>query len=363
VGLPVHKAIRSLIARAEKLQGTTVRATMRMPAFTQRRIAKRFGFNPAHAELDPHLQMLLVLRDLVGNPELLSGNADKSRRHFRRDMASLISKPTAVGSVKELSIPTRAGQQPARLYAPKLATAGNAPLPLLLFIHGGGFMIGDLDTIDEACRVLCQNAGVRVLSISYRLSPEHPAPAAVEDCLDALQWAHANAAKLGADPRKIVVGGDSAGGNLSAVLSQQSKGLPYAPAAQLLIYPVVDQLNDYPSHVKYGNGLFLNKTDMNQAKKFYVLSGNVSLKDPLVSPLFGDLTDLPPAILITAGLDALRDEGELYAVKLREAGSPCHAYRVEGQGHGFINITPINKAAFEHTVKIAHELKALLATL
>jgi acetyl esterase len=363
VGLPVHKAIRSLIARAEKLQGTTVRATMRMPAFTQRRIAKRFGFNPAHAELDPHLQMLLVLRDLVGNPELLSGNADKSRRNFRRDMASLISKPYAVGAVKELTIPTRAGPQPARLYAPKLAKPSSAPLPLLMYIHGGGFMIGDLETIDEACRVLCQHAGIQVLSIHYRLAPEHPAPAAVEDCLDALQWVYANATKLGADPRKIAVGGDSAGGNLSAVVSQQTKGLPYAPAAQLLIYPVVDQLNDYPSHFKFGNGLFLDKSDMNQAKKSYIQTGKISFKDPLVSPLFGDLAALPPAILVTAGLDTLRDEGELYAVKLREAGTQCHAYRVEGQGHGFVNITPINKAAFEHTVKIAHELKALLATL
>jgi len=363
VGLPFNDTFHHLIARAEKLQGTLVRGTMRLPAFTQRKIAQRFGFNPAHAELDAHLQMVLTLRNLVGNHALLGANAEKSRRHFRRDMAALVSKPTPVGKVKELTIPTRAGHQPARLYSPNIKKPTGKPLPLLVFIHGGGFIIGDVDTHDEPCRLLCQHGEMLVLSISYRLSPEHPAPAAVEDCLDALQWVYANAATLGADPSKIAVGGDSAGGNLSAVVSQQSKGKPYAPAAQLLIYPVVDMANDYPSHFKYGSGLFLDKTDMDQAKKSYILTGKLSLKDPLVSPLFGDLAALPPAILITAGLDTLRDEGELYAVRLSEAGTSCKAYRVEGQGHGFINIAPINKAAHEATVKIAHELKALLTGL
>ena len=363
MGLPFTDTFHHLISRAEKLQGTLMRSTMRLPAFSQRKLAKRLGFNPAHADLDAHLQMMLTLRELVGNHALIGANAEKSRRHFRRDMASIVGKPTAVAKVKDLTIPTRAGHQPARLYTPKLKNATGKPLPLLVFIHGGGFVVGDLDTHDEACRLLSQHGEVLVLSISYRLSPEHPAPAAVEDCLDALQWAHSNAATLGADPRKIAVGGDSAGGNLSTVVSQQSKGKPYAPVAQLLIYPVVDMANDYPSHFKYGSGLFLDKTDMDQAKKSYILTGKLSLKDPLVSPLFGDLAGLPPAVLITAGLEALRDEGELYAVRMNEAGSACKAYRVEGQGHGFINIAPINKAAHNATVKIAHELKGLLAGL
>ena len=199
-----------------------------------------------------------------------------------------------------------------------------------------------------------------MLSVAYRLAPEHPAPAASNDCLDALKWAHKNAAALGIDPTKIAVGGDSAGGNLSAVVSQLAAGKAYAPAAQLLIYPVIDLEGIYPSHREYGKGLFLDQTDMDNAKIAYVDGIKLKRSDPRVSPLFGKLAGLAPALLVTAELDALRNEGELYAIKLREAGTYCEAYRVEGQGHGFINMTTINRAAYEATVKIAQDFRALL---
>ncbi len=352
-----------LTARVEKLQGTAARLTMKLPSFTQRAIAKAFGFNGNFKNLDTHLQMLIVVRDLMGGGDLIGQNPDKSRRNFRKEMASIISKPTPVGAVTNWEIPVNLANLAVRHYTPKLIgydKTSSKKLPLLVFFHGGGFVVGDLDTHDEPCRLFCQHAQVQVLSIAYRLAPEHPAPTAVEDCLAALKWAFEHAEDLDIDSTKIAVGGDSAGGNLAAVVSQLTMGTPYAPAAQLLIYPVVDLVNKYPSHAAYGKGLFLDQSDMDNAKNAYVASSQLTFSDPRVSPLLGNLADLPPALLVTAELDTLRDEGELYAVKMREAGSHCIAHRVLGQGHGFINITSINRAALQSTRQMAHDFRALL---
>lgn len=355
--------IEKLTAKAEKLQGAAARLTMKLPPFSQRALAKALGFDQKFASLDPHLQILIIARDHMGAGALIGQDPAKSRRHFRKEMASILNKPTAVANVTDWEIPTNLAKLPVRHYTPKLtnqAKKDGKKLPLLVFFHGGGFVVGDLDTHDEACRVLCQHAQVQVLSIAYRLAPEHPAPTAVDDCLEALKWAYAHAEDLNVDATKIAVGGDSAGGNLSAVVSQLAAGKPYAPAAQLLIYPVVDLENTYPSHAAYGKGLFLNQSDMDNAKLSYVGKSNLSFSDPRVSPLFGNLAGLPPALLVTAELDTLRDEGETYAVKLRDAGTHCIAHRVLGQGHGFINITPINRAALDATQKIAQDFRALL---
>ena len=353
--------INNITARVDKLQGTAARLTMRLPRFSQRALAKVLGFNDQHAKLDSHLQILVVARDLMGGGNLIGNDAEKSRRNFRKDMASIIRKPTTVASVKDFNIPSRSGQLAVRLYTPvSKKSAQTLPLPLLVFFHGGGFVVGDLDTHDEPCRLFCHHAHVQVLSIDYRLAPEHPAPAAIEDCLDALKWAHEHALELGADPTKIAVGGDSAGGNISAVVSQLAADKPYAPAAQLLIYPVVDLVNKYSSHAAYGKGLFLHQSDMDNARSAYVESSQLTFSDPRVSPLLGNLAGLPPALLVTAELDTLRDEGEMYAVKMREASSQCVAHRVEGQGHGFISMTTINRAAFKATRRIAHDFRALL---
>lgn len=357
------RVIKNLTARAEKLQGTAARLTMRLPSFSQRALAKALGFNENFKSLDAHLQMLIVARNLIGGGSLIGQNPEKSRRHFRKEMASIISKPTPVESVTNWEIPVNLAKLAVRHYTPKLIgfdKASGKKLPLLVFFHGGGFVVGDLDTHDEPCRLFCQHAQVQVLSIAYRLAPEHPAPTAVEDCLEALKWAYKHADDLNIDRTKIAVGGDSAGGNLAAVVSQLSVGQPYAPAAQLLIYPVVDLVNKYPSHAAYGNGLFLDQSDMDHAKLAYLGGSQVMFSDPRVSPLLGNLAGLPPALLVTAELDTLRDEGEMYAVKMREAGSHCIAHRVLGQGHGFINITSINRAALQHTRQMAYDFRALL---
>jgi acetyl esterase len=359
----VNGIINKLKTRAEKIQGNAARLTMQIPPFGQRALAKVLGFDDQFSKLDSHLQVLVALRNRMGAGALIGSNPERSRKHFRKEMIALIDQPTTVERVSNQEIPVRSGNIAVRHYIPRVFGQNNKPLPLLVYFHGGGFVVGDLDSYDEACRILCQHAQVHVLSVAYRLAPENPAPAASNDCLDALKWAHKNATKMGVDPTKIAVGGDSAGGNLSAVISQLAAGKPYAPAAQLLIYPVVDLEGTYPSHRAYGKGLFLNQSDMDNAKNAYVSAGKLKFTDPRVSPLFGKLEGLAPALLVTAELDTLRDEGELYAVKLREAGTHCDAYRVEGQGHGFICITPINRAAHDATVKIAHDFRVLLDSL
>ncbi|GAC1372201.1 MAG: alpha/beta hydrolase [Aquirhabdus sp.] len=355
--------LNTLTTQAEKLQGTAARLTMRLPSFSQRALAKVLGFNHEHSRLDPHLQIIVTARELMGGGDLLSKNPEKSRHRFHKEMVSIVRKPTPVAAVTNWDIKHGLVKNAVRYYSPLLNSRSkreNKLLPLLVFFHGGGFFIGDLDTHDEACRVLCQHGQFNVLSVAYRLAPEHPAPAGIEDCLNALKWAHEHASDLSIDPTKIAVGGDSAGGNLAAVISQLAAGKPYAPVAQLLLYPVVDFVNKYPSHKTYGKGLFLDQSDMDNATHNYLAHSQVPLSDPRVSPIFGDLTGLPPALLVTAELDTLRDEGELYAMKMREAGSKCIAHRVEGQGHGFMNITPINRAAFKSIRRIAHDFRALL---
>jgi acetyl esterase len=355
--------IHQLKTKADKLQGTMGRLAAKIPEPILRAGAKALGFNQKFSALDPQLQVLVAIRSRMGGTELVGKNHQKNRHVFRKEAASIVSKPTEVANVSDFVIDINSAKIAVRHYTPDIEDQTNnteKKLPLLVFFHGGGFVIGDLDTHDEPCRLLCQHAQVQVLSVDYRLAPEHPAPTAVDDCLAALKWAYDHAAELNVDPTKIAVGGDSAGGNLSAVVSQLSKGTAYAPAAQLLIYPVVDLQNEYPSHAKYGEGLFLSQADMSNIKDAYISHSNLALSDPRVSPILGDLAGLAPALLITAEFDTLRDEGELYAIKMREAGSHCTAYRVNGQGHGIINFTPINHPAFKATVKIAHDFKALL---
>lgn len=354
---------RHLATRIETLKGTALRLSMRLPPISQRAIARSLGFNhKKFPDLDPHVQMLLSVRKWLSAAKEPNPTPEMSRLHFRRDMAA-IAKPTPVATVKDWEIPSRSGHLVVRHYTPirhGSATELSEPLPLLVFFHGGSFIVGDIDTHDDPCRMLCQYGQMQVLSVAYRLLPEHPSPAAIEDCVDTLKWAHEHAASLQADPTKIAVGGDSAGGNLAAVVSQLAAGTDYAPAAQLLIYPSLDLVNDYPSHHAFGHGLFLSRVDVEYGKELHLSRSLLPFTDPRVSPMFGNLTGLPPALIITAAFDSLRDEGETYAIKMREAGSHCVAYRVEGQGHGFVSMTTINRGAFEATKKIAEDFRVLL---
>jgi acetyl esterase len=291
--------------------------------------------------LDAHL--LLRMRELIKVPEMSEGTPEQARRQLEA------SHPLASGPPIQ-PVDTRAVPDiNARLYTPSGLPAGS---PLLVFFHGGGFALGSLETHDNTCRFLAKYAQVRVLSVDYRLAPEHPFPAAVEDALAAFQYAHTNAAALGASPDAIAVGGDSAGGNLAAVTSYLTTraGGP-KPAFQLLFYPATDATVHTRSQDLFAKGFFLTQTDMDWFMAQYA-KREEDKQDPRYSPLLAsDLSGLPPAYLATAGFDPLRDEGEAYAARLREAGVPIVLSRHADLIHGYVNFlaigTRFREALFE----------------
>jgi acetyl esterase len=228
-----------------------------------------------------------------------------------------------------------------------------------VFLHGGGFVVGDLDTHDELCRLLCLHAGVHVLAIDYRLAPEHGFPAAADDAEAALTWALVEAGELGADPALVAVGGDSAGGNLSAVATQTVVRRGGRPAAQLLIYPGTDMVTERPALELFDRGAFLTTADREWYHGNYV-SGE-QRADPRASPLLAeDLSGLPPALVVTAGFDPLRDEGLAYAAALQAAGSPAVLRHHPEMPHAFASMTGVSPAARDAVIELAGGLRALL---
>ena len=346
------------LEKISKIQGVAGRSVDHLPDNLKLLIAKAMGYRHDYPRLDPHLKILLAARKLMGKEVLLGKDARKSRLEFSRQMAAIQTTPTAVQSTRDFSISTPNGALTVRHYLPEQ----HQNVPLLVFFHGGGFIVGDVDTHDEPCRLLCHYGQMQVLSVNYRLAPEHPAPAAVEDCRFAFEWALKNASLLEADPTKVVVAGDSAGGNLAAVVSQMTKA-NIAPYAQLLIYPAVDLLHQYDSHQTFAKGLFLSDIDVKNATDAYVYSGGLTLEHALITPMLGDLNGLASAFVVTAGNDVLRDEGEAYANHLTDHGVQVRCIRIDEQGHGFINLTPINKAAKSATIKIAQDFRVFIDSL
>lgn len=224
---------------------------------------------------------------------------------------------------------------PVRLYRPN----DRADLGLLVYYHGGGWVLGSLDSHDDVCRKLANAMGHAVLSVDYRLAPEHPFPVPVTDSLNALRWAHANAASLGVDPTRLAVGGDSAGGNLAAVVAQLR---PVELRHQMLIYPVTDARRGSQSYRDNADGYRLTAASMKWFCDHYLSGDHGSEDDPRVSPLCAPdsaLVGAPPALVITAEYDPLRDEGEEYAQRLLAAGVPCTLTRYYGQIHGFFSMS------------------------
>jgi acetyl esterase len=318
-------------------------------------------------QLDPGIQLALRSLELRGYPTMVGPpGADpepaevRARVHREALVFSLVK--TEVGSVRELEVDGAAGPLRARHYRPARAGAAGKQ-PLLVFLHGGGFVIGDLDTHDEPCRMLCQHAEMQVLSIAYRLAPEHPFPAAVEDALAAFRWAVDHAGELGADPDRVAVGGDSAGGNLAAVIAQLAAhdGGP-VPGLQLLIYPATDLTETRTvSGRLFADGFFLTENDRQWASRHYFAGRSDTDKSDLrASPaLAEDLSGLAPAIVVTGGFDPLRDEGEAYAHALREARTPVVSYRAPELIHGFINMTTV-PAARDAVLRLAGMVRASL---
>jgi len=345
------------IARLEVLEHQVARALIRLAGRAPRWLRERVQRELDGARLHPELELLLVVKGLIGGSRIGADDPKVARARLKRDARVHAGAPEQVAAVRDLTFDGPGGPLRARHYTP--FAKGRRPRPLLVFFHGGGFVTGDLDTHDPPCRVLCRALDVHVLAIDYRLAPEHPFPAAVEDARAALRFAQASATSLGADPARIGVAGDSAGGNLATVATQLAvqAGEP-PPVVQLLFYPTVDSTVDRPSMELFGEGFFLTRADIAWFRKQYVPQGNFA--DPRVSPLLGRLAGLPPAVIVTAGFDPLRDEGEAYVEALRAAGSEAVLYRVPDLIHGFLNLGSLSRASQEAVLHVAGLARDLL---
>ena len=331
------------------------RAAMALPTRVQRRLVGRPVVLDGQV-LDTETQLLLRLQELANEPgaeTLPFAQARAALVHHAR----LAGGKQPIGETRDLEVPGAAGPVPARLYVPRSGVTG----PLLMFIHGGGMMYGDLESHDAVCRFLAERADVRVLAIDYRLAPEHPFPAAVEDCWAAYQWLAEHAEELGGDPDRLAVGGDSAGGYLSATTALQAAAAGVPMRFQLLVYPVADMTGGSESRRMFGQGFYLTSEFIDLADRSYV-PADVDKRDPLVSVLFTEKVPdgLAPAFVVTAGFDPLRDEGEAYARLLVENGAEVQLKRYPGFIHGFLNMVGVGRSARAAVAEIAVRLGAAL---
>jgi acetyl esterase len=304
--------------------------------------------------LDPEIQLLLRIDNLL--PRTTKTDAATARTRFRNLCKLLPGTPPSVQRVTDLTVRGPVGQLGARLYVPHEAGRG-----LLVFFHGGGWVVGDLDTHDGLCRTIAAEAGIRVLSVDYRLAPEAPAPTAAEDAIAAFTWAVDHAEDLCVDPALVAVGGDSAGGNIAAVVAQQTvrRGLPQ-PALQVLLYPAVDLVARRPSRDLFSEGFILTEEDIIWYRDLYTPDPTLR-PDPIVSPLRAeDLTGLPPTYLTTAGFDPLRDEGLEYAEALSAAGNPLTHLHHPTLPHGHANLLTIPGPTHEALNHLTNHLKSTL---
>ncbi|MEP7738470.1 alpha/beta hydrolase [Nocardioides sp. 31GB23] len=294
--------------------------------------------------IDPQLATLLTFLEQAGTPPMHEGTADEARAGFRT-LAVDLRDPSVLpemASVEDVHLPGGAAARPGRVYRP---SSDLESLPTVVFFHGGGFVIGDLDTHDLTCRLIASRCEAVVVSVDYRLAPEHPFPAGLEDVLAATHWVSDNLADLGGS-EAMGVAGDSAGGNLAAVTAQvlRDEGRPLA--AQLLIYPVTDSAGSYPSHSENAEGYFLDTATMAWFGAQYAGDApDLDPADPRLSPLHGRLDGLAPAVVVTAELDPLRDDGNAYARALEEAGVPVQHRVFPGMVHGFVDMGRHSEAA------------------
>lgn len=288
-----------------------------------------------HARLSPSMRLLADRLARAPYPPMHTLPPEQAREAYATGSDILEVPAPELARVQQLQVPTRDGQQ---LRARLLAPSAEAGLPVLLYFHGGGFTIGSIDTHDTLCRVLAAQSGAAVLSLDYRLAPEHRFPTAVNDAWDALQWlAGTGAAELGLDATRIAVGGDSAGGTLAAVSAIQARDAGLPLALQLLIYPGTTALQDTDSHATYADGPVLDKASIDWFFAQYIDPGQ--REDWRFAPLLADdVEGVAPAWLGLAECDALVDEGVLYADKLRMAGVPVDLEIYRGVAHGFVQM-------------------------
>lgn len=311
--------------------------------------------------LDPQAASVLERAARADLPPYPRIGAVAARELYRETRGALAPPPPEVAKVEDLQASGPAGPIPVRLYR-ALGTAADERLPVLVYFHGGGWTIGDLDTHDIVCREFANLAQCAVISVDYRLAPEHKFPAAVEDAIAATHWTGRMAETLGLDPARVAVGGDSAGGNLAAVVALTLRDAGGPPLAmQVLIYPAVDMTVDRESHRKFAEGYLLTRESIQWFVSNY-LRGAEDVADWRASPLrASDLAGVAPAYVITAGFDPLLDEGKAFADRLHEAGVPVTYECFEGMIHGFVTMGGVIAAAHHAIYRAATGLRQAFA--
>ena len=311
--------------------------------------------------LDPRAKRFLDTLAAMNPPSALSLTAAQ-RRHGLEQLLGFAGPPEAVEAVRNLSFPARGALLALRLYSPVGGSGSGVSLPALVYFHGGGLVAGSLDTHDPICRLLCNATGCRIISVDYRLGPEHPFPAAIEDGLDACRWVAAHTAELGIDPQRLGICGDSAGATLAAVVCQSLATSPDVRlAVQLLLCPITDFATETESRRSFAEGYLVDRATLQHDLKYYLGVGTEAT-DPRVSPLRAeDLSRLPATILHTAEFDPLRDEGQAYANRLEAAGVRtiyrCHPGMIH-LFYGMAGLLPYARTAYG---LLGADLRAVLA--
>jgi len=345
-----------MLSVSARLEALAFRAALGLPPSVVRRLAGRPVVRDGQT-LDPQTQWMLRLQQLVHEPPVGSLTVEEGRRAMLRQ-ARLAGGRPRIGAVRDLEVPTPGGSQRARLYSPSEPAPGDG---LLVFFHGGGMIYGDLDSHDAPCRVIAERSGVSVLSLEYRLAPEHRFPAGVEDAWAGYEWVVEHADELGADPDRVGVGGDSAGGYLAAVVARRAAETGTACCFQLLVYPVTDHVGPSASRDLFADGFYLDRAFMDLALSSYASVGT-DLADPLLSVAYAEKVPdgLARALVVTAGFDPLRDEGEAYARTLGAAGVEVDLQRYPGFIHGFLNICGVGRSTREAVLEIADRVRAAM---
>ncbi|MGM0558637.1 MAG: alpha/beta hydrolase [Myxococcota bacterium] len=339
----------------EKLTRGALKRIVRMPEPLNERLFGAPPTNDRGVPLDHQVHALLRVMDKTYSPSLDELGPEKAREAYALSSRLFDAEPRPLRSIVDDRVKGPAGPVPLRIYRPN--HGGDAPA--IVYFHGGGFVVGDLEAYHGMCSRLADETDCIVISVDYRLAPEHPFPAAVDDCLAAFEWVHENATRLGLNPDRLSVAGDSAGGTLAAVVTQQllERGGPM-PSHQLLMYPSTDTRDGYESMETLAEGFYLESSLVHWFSRTY-LQDHSDHADPRVSPVtFERLGELPPAYVVTAGFDPLRDKGERYVDELESAGTRVLHQSFDRLIHGFVTMSGMLDAADLALTEIADEFRA-----
>jgi acetyl esterase len=339
------------------LQRATLERILALPKSILRSLVGPRVVSPEGYVLELEAQLLLRGAAVARVPETHELGVRGGREELERSLRVVDYRGVPAHVSKRMIVGPR-GSIPVRVYEPR---GRFSPRPIVVYFHGGGFVVGSIDSHDGLCRALAEKTGALVVSVDYRLAPEHRFPAGVEDAVAATRYVLAQAKTFGGDPARVAVAGDSAGGNFAAVVAQQLRGDALRPMFQLLVYPATDLTRSFPSHRAFREGFFLTEKTIDWFLANYV-NDERDKTDVRGSPLFAeDFAGLPPALVFTAGFDPLRDEGRAYAEKLRAAGVPVEYVCIEGAVHGFFSCGGVFEHASRAVDRAARALRSAFA--